>query len=283
MTSTLKALRTAPRRNFSAALRLTVLAGLGLGAAFFWLDRGSLERGNRLAHGGDLAQAATLYRRHTAEAENALATFNLGTVLLDADPEGARERLEVAAFGIGADTLVRQRAHYNLGHVFLVAANPGVESDSAVVLLEKAVENNRAAVRLRPGDLDARWNLAVAQRMLDSLGHRPLEPQYEITPGEDETRVDLNALVRSETGEGASGLEPETPNPGEVFGERTAPRQGARESWTSQDPGPLEGDAALRFLAGARDGPEQLIRGLLWSHRPDVAWWNAAPYPGGGW
>ncbi|MEX1256647.1 MAG: hypothetical protein WEG36_03405 [Gemmatimonadota bacterium] len=271
-----------PRLGPPALLRSAILVALALGALFFWLDRGSLERGNWVAHEGDLSEAATLYRRHADDPENVVAAFNLGTVLLDTDPEQARERLAAVA-GASVDTLVTQRAHYNLGHGFLTASGAGIEADSAVVLLGQAVESNRAAIRLRSGDFDARWNLAVAQRMLDSLGHRPLEPDYQVSAGEDETRVDLNALVRSETGDGASGLEPDTPNPGEVFGERSAPRQGARESWTSQDPGPLEGPAALRFLSDVRDGPEQLIRGLLWSHRPDVAWWNSAPYPGGGW
>jgi hypothetical protein len=255
---------------------------IAVGGLFFGLDRRSLERGNRLVRDGAISEAVTLFRRHAADSSRKVATFNLGTVLLEADPEEARSRLEMALEGTG-DTLVAQRAHYNLGFGFLAAAGRGVESDSAVALLERAVQSNRAAIRLGPEDPDARWNLAVAQRMLDSLGHRPLEPDYEVTAGEDETRIDLNALVRSETGEGASGLEPETPNPGEAFGERTAPRQGARESWTSQDPGPMDGPSALRYLTGVRDGPEQLIRGLLWSHRPDVAWWNSAPYPGGGW
>jgi len=264
------------------ALRVGVLLAVALGSFFFWLDRSSLERGNRLAREGDLSGAADLYRARSAGPEDPLATFNLGTVLLVADPEAARENLHLAT-GAGSDTMIMQRAHYNLAHHFLSAAGAGLESDSAVILLGQAVDNNRRALRMRPGDPDARWNLAVAQRMLDSIGHRPLEPDYEVSAGEDETRVDLNALVRSETGDGASGLEPETPNPGEVFGERSAPRSGARESWTSQDPGPLGGDAAVGFLAGVRDSPEELIRGLLWAHRPDVAWWASAPYPGGGW
>jgi hypothetical protein len=280
-------------------IRLVLVGGFAIGGLFFWLDRGSLQRGNRLAGEGSLSEAAELYRSRASDPEDAVAAFNLGTVLLDADPEEARVRLQTASALPGvdpieaqddssaaaspSDSLVAERARYNLGYAFLTAARADVEADSAVALLRRAVENNRAAIRLRPGDDDARWNLAVAERMLDSLGHRPLEPDYEITPGEDETRVDLNALVRSETGEGASGLEPETPNPGEAYGERTAPREGARESWTSQDPGPLDGAAALRYLTGVKDGPEQLIRGLLWSHRPDVAWWDSAPYPGGGW
>ena len=66
-------------------------------------------------------------------------------------------------------------------------------------------------------------------------------------------------------------------------GERQGAREGAREAWASQDPGPLTRTAAFRLLERVNDEPESLIRGILWSHRPDIAWWESQPYPGGGW
>jgi hypothetical protein len=40
---------------------------------------------------------------------------------------------------------------------------------------------------------------------------------------------------------------------------------------------------AGNLLATVVDEPEALVRGLLWSHRPDVAWWSGQAYPGGPW
>ena len=49
-----------------------------------------------------------------------------------------------------------------------------------------------------------------------------------------------------------------------------------------EDPGPLTEAEALRLVEVISDDPEQLLWGILWSHRPDVAWW-AESYPGGDW
>ena len=59
--------------------------------------------------------------------------------------------------------------------------------------------------------------------------------------------------------------------------------QGAREAWATQDPGPLAPDEARSLLTNLNDEPDLLLRGILWSHRPDVAWGSGQPYPGGRW
>ena len=40
---------------------------------------------------------------------------------------------------------------------------------------------------------------------------------------------------------------------------------------------------ATNLLATVSDETEALVRGLLWAHRPDVAWWAGQAYPGGPW
>ena len=50
------------RREFALVLGC-LLVGLGLVGTFFWQDRGSLERGNRLYRDDQVQRAERLYRR----------------------------------------------------------------------------------------------------------------------------------------------------------------------------------------------------------------------------
>jgi hypothetical protein len=100
---------------------------------------------------------------------------------------------------------------------------------------------------------------------------------------DDEVAMNNPELARSEDSPAESGVEPEDPRAAENPGERSGPRQGAREAWATQDPGPLSREDALNLLYNLNDEPELLLRGILWSHRPDVAWWSGQPYPGGRW
>jgi hypothetical protein len=156
--------------------------------------------------------------------------------------------------------------------------------DSTRAILLDAVAVGREALRLDPTDEDARWNLAVAQRRLDAMVP-PGEDNGRQSSGESEDEVAMNnpELARSEDSPAESGLEPEDPRQAENPGERSGPRQGAREAWAAQDPGPMSRDDALGLLGNLHDEPELLLRGILWSHRPDVAWWSGQPYPGGRW
>lgn len=262
-------------------LLLALAAGLVAGTAL-WQDRGSVERGNRLYREGDTVRAAEVYRGRTgAPAGPAVVTYNLGTALLALDPEEAAEQLLRVAEG--DDPAFVQSGRYNLGYRFLTSVDAATEPDSAIALLRDAVTHGRVAVRLDPGDEDARWNLALAQRMLDSLTFDPGRVEGETDAGDDETEVDDLSLTRSEMGVGESGVEPEESRVADNVGQRRGASEGARESWTMQDPGPLTEAESLGLLQAVDDPPERLIRGILWSLRPDVAWWASEASPGGSW
>ncbi len=250
---------------------------------FLWQDRQSLEHGNRLYRAGDPTAAAEIYRDTEEEGDGVVgAEYNLGTALLGSDPDSAEAHLRAATEGTNPNAA--QRGFYNLGYRFLTAVQGPLEPQVAAGTLAGAVENNRAALRLDPSDESARWNLALAQRRLDAL-LPPSEQAERESGGEgtDEVAIDDQALARSETADAVSGLEPEDPRPANNTGERQGSREGAREAWASQDPGPLTRAAAIGLLDRVADEPESLIRGILWSHRPDIAWWESQPYPGGGW
>ena len=241
-----------------------LLAVLGLVGTFLWQDRSSLERGNRLYHDGQVQRAEQLYRASTeSPVAPPTALYNLGTALLTLGTPETEHYLRLATEA--GDSAAAQRGHYNLGLGFLTQFNEAAP-DSWIPLLTAAVGSNRAALRLDPGDENARWNLALAQRMLDDLT-RVIEPD-EASSGEEETLPEAQDGVV-------------IPQPGENE-EQPPPTEGGRETLAGVDPGPLTEAEALRLVEVINDDPEQLLWGILWSHRPEVAWW-AESYPGGDW
>jgi hypothetical protein len=263
----------------AARLLPLILAAL---AVAFWLDSRSMERANRLFRSGQLADASELYQRLASGASpKPEVSYNFGTSLLALEMEDAERHLVLAS---GAtDPLVAQRANRNLGYLHLTRVAAGMETDTAVALVARSILRTRLSLRLEPTDADARWNLALGERMLDSLTHLRLPPENQANVGSDRTLIDLEALARASEADGVSGLEPERPPPATNIGQRRGASVGAHEAWAYQDPGPLSEADAADLLRQVKHDPEKLMRGLLWAHRPDVAWWNAEVSPGGGW
>jgi tetratricopeptide (TPR) repeat protein len=208
--------------------RLATAVLLAGGLAFtLGVERRSMERANRLHRAGDPAQAAALYRDLIgADTGRALVHYNLGTALLALGSPAAEPELLRAVAGERDDVFeLRRRALYNLGvwnleRALAVAAAP----DSVREHATRAVDANKDVLRLLPGDARARWNLALAQRLLDSLDAPEGRPGPESADPSSETdRLVLSDEVR------------ELENVSEVT---DAPRQGANEAPGS--PGDLE-------------------------------------------
>lgn len=258
-------------------LPLAVALLLAAAAAAFVLDRGTLEHGNRRYHAGEVEEARDLYLRRLS-AGSGRAAYNAGTAQLMLSPDSARTLLEEA--GASGDSALLRDASYNLGIYDFSQIQAGLTVDSAITLVQSAIGHNRLALRIDPRFDDARHNLALAEEMMDSLSQQFLDTDREELPGQDETRIDQEALARADA-DGRSGVEPDNPRPNDSRGNRYAASQGAREAYARQDPGPLSEAAALSMLMQVDHNPEKLIRGLIWANRPDVEWWNAEPYPGG--
>lgn len=187
-------------------------------------ERASEERANRLHRRGDWSSAARIYRARLQEeipilggiAADSSATpedaargtgpapavtpraphlhYNLGTTLLElSEAPDARARLSRGA--AAPDDQLRALAWYNLGVASLYAAMAAPGSDSALVHVVAAMEENRNALRLSPGREEAAWNLAFARRMLDSLdtgGRRGVQAGEAFSDAEltgDDTRA----------------------------------------------------------------------------------------------
>lgn len=269
-----------PRIQAARRIGLVLLATAFVVGVLALLDRATVERGNRAFHAGD---AETAVQTYTPLSEDPAVAYNLGTALMGLDPDSASSVLRSAAEA-AADPATRQRSLYNLGYHLISRLGGLMVRDSIQAILMEAVAVNRLALRLDPTDDDARWNLAVAQRRLDAMVP-PGEETGKESSGESEDEIAMNnpELARSEDSPAESGLEPEDPRAADNQGQRSGPLQGAREAWATQDPGPITETDALALLMDLNDEPELLLRGVLWSHRPDVAWWSGQPYPGGRW
>ena len=143
--------------------RLLLLAALPL------LGGGMVE-GNRLYRSGQFRRAAEAYQRRVAAGDtSAAARYNLGTALLRLRRwDEARPLLEAAASVRRAPEL-RQRASYNAGNADLepVFRRKVTEPDARRERLQRAIARYKDALLARPGDADAKWNLELAQRLLD--------------------------------------------------------------------------------------------------------------------
>lgn len=152
-----------PRR--AAPFLLLATAGL---AVSWGVERGSVERANRLHRAGELPSAADIYGdRIEGDSSDLDLRYNLGTTLLGVGVSSAAA--ELAAGTASQDVDVQVRSLYNLGLLNLERATSTESMDSARVFALASVEAGKGALRLSPGRADARWNLAIAQRMLDSI------------------------------------------------------------------------------------------------------------------
>jgi len=125
------------------------------------------DNGNRLYRQGEYRAAAEAYAEALRRGDDSPELrYNLGTALLRLEAyDSARAHLE-AALPAGAPE-VRQRASYNGGNADLLPVFlKRVPDDQRRPMLERAVAAYKRALLLRPGDLDAKWNLEIALRLL---------------------------------------------------------------------------------------------------------------------
>ena len=254
-----------PERRLQGVWRFWPLALASVVAAVFWHAAGTVEWGNLLYRAGAFSAAASVYRDNLEEGRaGRLVAYNLGTALLRADPNEAERYLELAV--VGPESAITQRAHYNVGYHLLRATDGSTDQDTTVVLLLASIRNNRAALRLDPEDEDARWNLALAQRRYESFGSSEEGPAGRMvgedgTPPESEEGAGVATAIGAGTDEGGAPPDPTNAEGGGV---------GAREALLGTgDPGPLTVSAARRLLENLTDDPALLVRGVLWSQRPD--------------
>ena len=150
-------------------LRVTVISVTLSGLVFTWTnERKSVERANRLHRTGNLPKAVAVYQNRIDSDSLRLGhRYNLGTSLLELGSARAEEEL---AFGVESnDNQVTKLALYNLGVSRLLRAVSAENVDSMIIHARASVQANRNTLRLSPDQTDAKWNLSMAQRLLDSI------------------------------------------------------------------------------------------------------------------
>jgi Ca-activated chloride channel homolog len=148
---------TAAAARTAAAAALLLLIGSGC-------SRGALDarKGERLYAEGDFAGSAQALDRALAADTTALRAFNAGNAYY------RTKRYEIAAtryrLAAASRTDLRQQSIFNLGNSLVRAAEDAPERGQ---LLLDAIAAYEEALRLEPGDQDAKWNLELALRRLE--------------------------------------------------------------------------------------------------------------------
>jgi Ca-activated chloride channel family protein len=226
--------RLAPTAR-AAALAVLVVVVTGAGV-------GDKERGNRLYRAGRYADAVTAYQAALQAGDDSPELrYNLGTALVQLGRyEEAEPHLRAALDAVEPD--LRQRTLYNLGNRFLDAARASMNPAEQGPMLRTAIESYQRALRLRPEDVSAKWNLEMALR--------EEERQQQAQPSDDQS------------GEGEPEQQEQPPQSG---GSSQGADQSQDESQESQTPdasdrSPLTRDQADRILSAIEQDERDLTR-----------------------
>ena len=232
-------------------LRVTVISLTLAGLIFTWAnERKSVERANRLHRSGDLPKAAAVYQsRIDLDSLRLDLRYNLGTSLHELGSAGAEEEL---ALGVESnDNEVTKLALYNLGVSRLLRAVSAEHVDSMRVHARASVQANRNTLRLSPDQADAKWNLSMAQRLLDSIDAANRRAGRATAEGP----ADPDELVPAE-----NMLEGEEEDPRQGF----APLEGDDESLAElSEEAPLPFAEAAEILGATRLDGAAIMRKLL--------------------
>lgn len=238
------------RRRRLRRIALAAIAATGL--ALSWsAERGSMERANRLQREGRHEEAAELYRARTPSApSDPELRYNLGTTLAALDSTGAEAEVELARASPAGTREVQGRARYNIGLVRLRRALGASDPDSVRASAAAAIEANRTSLRLRPDDPNAKWNLAMALRLLDSLDAVERRSGRELQDG----AVEADVVTRSVN----------VPDPAEDEFAEDPPAEGEQETAAVMgDESPLTLAEAVELLGTSHLDPTAILGKLL--------------------
>jgi Ca-activated chloride channel homolog len=162
LADTLLAERRGTRRRAPAAARtatVVALFALVMPATAYAAD----TEGDELFRARRYAEAAEAYRREIMRGDRSpRLQYNYGTALILAGrADEAIETLERAA--LSTELEIRYRALFNLGFIFLQRGR-SLQGDAATQAFAAAVDAYKRALRVRPDEMDAKWNYELARR-----------------------------------------------------------------------------------------------------------------------
>jgi len=221
-------------RNVAIGALVVLLTGLGIG---------DFERGNRLYRQGRYAEAVEAYQaaleggRDTPELR-----YNLGTALLRLGRyDDAEEHFRAAL--VAVDPQLRERTLYNLGNRFLSDARQAGDPEARGRLLDAAIEAYKQALRIMPGDRDAKWNLELALRDQEE------QPPSQSGQSDQDSEQDPDGSEDPQGGGG--GFQPFPPSPS------------ARDRSYADAEGAMTPEQAERILRAAEQDERDVYRQRL--------------------
>jgi Ca-activated chloride channel homolog len=150
--------------RIKTVILLWVSTALFFGAAHADSFNGMVKKGNSAFTGGDFKQALEFYRQAEAERpETPELQYNIGSALYkEGKYEEAADKLEKSF--VTEDIKNEAKGHYNLGNVYYRTGD-----------YQKAIASYQKALELAPDDIDAKYNLELARKMLKEQ----LKPQQQ--------------------------------------------------------------------------------------------------------
>ena len=148
-------------------------------------DRREVRSGNRDFKKGEWAKAEIDYKKALLKDSTSVAAqYNLANALYREENYTEAERYSRAALDSLSRTPRAADAYYNAGDIYLQQRRWG-----------EAVEAFKSSLRLNPGDMDAKSNLAYAQKMLEKEQQEQQQNQdqnQQNDPNQDQQNQDKN-------------------------------------------------------------------------------------------
>lgn len=237
--------RTGRRTRYTAALIiLAAITAFGIG---------DLERGNRLYRQGRYTEAVEAYRAALQDGNDSPTLhYNLGTALLRLGRHDEAEQHLRAALA-SVDPEQRERTLYNLGNRYLEEGTIADDPEQRRQLLDAAAAAYRDALRLDPGDHDAKWNLELALR------EQERQPPPE-QGGQQQQQQDQQG--QNDDPQGGNDQQPGGPPPPGMNQDHRPDDLG--------DPGEMTRDEAERLLGAIEQAERELQRSKLRKGRRDT-------------
>lgn len=141
-------------KRFIITILLIALCGA---QAFAQVDRREVRSGNRAFRKGDFAKAEIDYKKALLKDSTSVAAqYNLSNDLYRLENYQEAEKFAKSALDSLSRTPRAADAHFNAGDIYLQQRR-----------WSEAIEAFKSSLRLNPGDMDAKSNLAYAQKMLE--------------------------------------------------------------------------------------------------------------------
>lgn len=222
-----------------------------------------VNEGNAFMAEGQYAEALEAYDEAARELPEARSIqLNRGLALLGQEQLGEQAK---EAFAAAADPSappeIRADAYYNLGVAFARdgdSISQQEEFEQASAQYREAADAFKRALRLRPGDRNAAWNLEYAQKRIREAEEKQQEQQQEQQQDPQNQEPQEQEPQEGEDGSEDSQQDPQSQDSQEEPEQEQDPQPSDAESQTEAAEQPMQPDDVQRFLDALEQNEENL-------------------------